>query len=95
MGNDFRKLKAPLVWYDISHVLDVLSRFDYARQKSQVKEMLDIVVAKQDSEGKYIPESVWQDWKGWDFGQKNQPSEYLTFLVYRILKRLGMDNLNI
>lgn len=87
MGNDFRKLKAPLVWYDIIHVLDVISRFNYARQKSQAKEMLDIVVAKQDDEGKYSPESVWQDWKGWDFGQKSQPSKYLTFLVYRILKR--------
>ncbi len=95
MGNDFRKLKAPLVWYDIVHVLDVVSRFGYAQQKSQVKEMLDIVVAKQDGDGKYSPESVWQDWKGWDFGQKSQPSQYLTFLVYRILKRMGMSNLNI
>jgi hypothetical protein len=88
MGNDFRKLKAPFVWYDIIHVLDVVSRFDYAQQKSQVKEMIDIVVAKQDDEGKYSPESAWQEWKGWDFGQKNQPSQYLTFLVYRILKRM-------
>ena len=94
MGNDFRKLKAPLVWYDIIHVLDVISRFDYAQQKSRVKEMLDIVVAKQDDEGKYSPESVWQDWKGWDFGQKSQPSKYLTFLVYRILKRMGMSKFN-
>ena len=23
-------------------------------------------VAKQDDEGKYSPESVWQDWKGWE-----------------------------
>jgi hypothetical protein len=93
MGNDFRKLKAPLVWYDIIHVLDVISRFNYAQQNSQVKEMLDIVMAKQNAEGKYIPESVWLDWKGWDFGQKSQPSEYLTFLIYRILKRMGMSNL--
>jgi hypothetical protein len=27
MGTDFTKLKAPLVWYDLLHVLDVLSRF--------------------------------------------------------------------
>jgi len=89
MGDDFRKLKAPLVWYDIIGVLDVLSRFDYAQQKSQVKEMLDIVIARQDADGKYTPESVWQDWKGWDFGQKKNPSEYLTFLVYRILNRMN------
>jgi len=93
MGNDFRKLKAPLVWYDIIHVLDVLSRFSYAHEKIQIKEMVDIVSSKQDAEGKYSPESVWQYWKGWDFGQKNQPSQYLTLLVYRILKRLGMSKL--
>ncbi|MHB1376126.1 MAG: hypothetical protein ACYCXB_01710 [Candidatus Humimicrobiaceae bacterium] len=92
MGNDFRKLKAPLVWYDIIHVLDVISRFDYAQQKSQVKEMVDIVIARQDNDGKYIPESVWQDWKGWDFGQKSKPSLYLTFLVCRILERMGIDS---
>jgi hypothetical protein len=88
MGDDFRKLKAPLVWYDIIGMLDVLSRFDYSQQKDQVKEMLDIVIARQDADGKYTPESVWQDWKGWDFGQKKKPSEYLTFLVYRILNRI-------
>ncbi len=89
MGTDFRKLKAPLVWFDIVGVLDVISRFDYAQQKSQVQEMLDIVVSKQDDTGRYRPESVWQDWKGWDFGQKSGPSEYLTFLVCRIFKNLN------
>jgi len=88
MGNDFRKLKAPFVWYDILHMLDVVSRFEYGRQKNQVKEMIDVVISKQDNEGRYTPESAWQEWKGWDFGQKNQPSQYLTFLVYRILKRM-------
>jgi hypothetical protein len=91
MGNDFRKLKAPLVWYDIVGVLDVISRFDSAHKKHQVKEMLDIVISRHDADGKYTPESVWQDWKGWDFGQKSKPSEYLTFLVYRILKRMDTN----
>ncbi|MHB1274615.1 MAG: hypothetical protein ACYCXQ_09270 [Candidatus Humimicrobiaceae bacterium] len=88
MGNDFRKLKAPLVWYDLLHVLDVLSRFPYSKGKKQVREMSEILLSKQDTEGKYTPESVWQEWKGWDFGQKKEPSPYLTYLAYRVLKRL-------
>ena len=28
------------------------------------QEMIESIVAKQDDEGKYSPESVWQDWKG-------------------------------
>ena len=31
MGTDFRKVKAPLVWYDILHVADVLCRFKNVR----------------------------------------------------------------
>jgi hypothetical protein len=31
MGTDFRKLKAPLFWYDILHVLDALSCFDWVK----------------------------------------------------------------
>ena len=27
MGSDFRKIKAPFIWYDLMHVLDVLTRF--------------------------------------------------------------------
>jgi len=52
--------------------------------------MLDIVIAKQDGESRYALESVWQEWKGWDFGQKSKSSPYLTFLVSRILKWMGM-----
>jgi len=32
MGTDFRKLKAPFVWYDLLHVLDVFSRFAWVRE---------------------------------------------------------------
>ncbi|MBM3700813.1 MAG: hypothetical protein FJW68_07900 [Actinobacteria bacterium] len=91
MGNDFRKLKAPLIWYDIIHVLDVLSRFKYSRQKPEVMQMLDIVLSKKESDGSFMPESIYMEYKGWDFGQKKAPSKYLTFLVYRILKRLAMN----
>jgi len=88
MGNDFRKLKAPLIWYDIIHVLDVLSRFQYGIKKPEFASMLDIVLSKKDSDGRFTPESVWMEYKGWDFGQKKEPSKYLTFLVYRIIKRM-------
>jgi hypothetical protein len=89
MGTDFRKLKAPFVWYDILHVLDVLSQFSWLRNDSRLKEMSDIVKSKADNEGKYTPESEWKAWKEWEFGRKKQPSRWLTFLVLRILLRTG------
>jgi hypothetical protein len=36
------------------------------------------------------PESVWQAWQDWEFGQKREPSRWVTFLVLRINKRLGL-----
>jgi hypothetical protein len=86
MGTDFRKLKAPMFWYDILHVLDILSQFKWARKDERFKEMLSIVKSKADGEGRYIPESVWTAWKDWDFSQKKIPSRGLTFFVERILK---------
>jgi len=87
MGTDFRKIKAPFIWYDILHVLDVLSQFSWVKNNSAIKEMVKIVKSKADLEGKYTPESVWRAWKDWDFGQKKKPSKWLTFLAIRTLRR--------
>lgn len=88
MGTDFRKIKAPYVWYDILHVLDILSQFDWLRNDPRLLEMVALIKSKANNEGKFIPESTWREWKDWDFGQKKEPSRWLTFLVMRILKRI-------
>ncbi|MBL8101972.1 MAG: hypothetical protein JNM02_05540 [Anaerolineales bacterium] len=87
MGTDFRKLKAPLFWYDILHVLDVLSHFKWAWKDKRFKEMLNLVESKADGNGRYISESIWTAWKDWDFSQKKVPSKGLTLFVQRISKR--------
>jgi len=88
MGTDFRKLKAPFIWYDILHVLDVLSQFPPTLRDPRLQEMMAVVQAQADAEGWYTPQSVWKAWAGWDFGQKKIPSPWLTFLINRIEKRL-------
>jgi hypothetical protein len=87
MGTDFRKLKAPLFWYDILHVLDVLSHFQWAKKDKRFQQMLETVKSKVDPDGRFTPESIWTVWKDWDFGQKKIPSRGLTFYVQRILSR--------
>jgi hypothetical protein len=87
MGTDFRKLKAPLFWYDILHVLDVLSYFKPARKDKRFKQMWNVVESKADADGRFTPESVWTAWKDWDFGQKKIPSPGLTLFAQRVLKR--------
>ncbi len=88
MGTDFRKLKAPLVWYDILHVLDVLTRFPWLRKDPRLQEMAKLVAGKADARGRFTPESVWKAWGDWEFGQKREPSRWLTLLATRALDRL-------
>lgn len=93
MGTDFRKLKAPALWYDIVSVADCLSHFESATKDRRFQEMLDIIEGKANSNYLFIPESVYQKCKGWDFGQKKQPSGWLTYVCIRILERSGRISL--
>lgn len=89
MGDDFRKLKAPFIWYDLLHVLDVLTQFPFLHDDPRLREMVSALMAKADQQGRFTPESVWQAWSGWEFGQKKVPSRWLTLLALRILRRMG------
>ena len=88
MGTDFRKLKVPFVWYDILHVLDVLSRFSWVREDQRFLNMLEILQSKADQQGRFSLESIWTAWKDWEFGQKKEPSRWLTLLAWRIIGRV-------
>lgn len=88
MGSDFRKLKVPFVWYDLMHVLDVLSNFPWVSTDPRFLEMLELMKSKADDQGRFTLESIWIVWKGWDFGQKKEPSRWLTVMARRIIKRV-------
>ncbi len=80
---------APVVWYDVLHVAEVLTRFPWFRQDARLLEIVSAVAAKADGQGRFAPESVWMAWKGWEFGQKRNPSRWVTFLALRVLRRIG------
>jgi len=88
MGTDFRKLKVPFVWYDLIHVLDVLSRLDWLSRDVRLVDMVAVLQGKADPLGRYTAESVWTAWKDWEFGQKREPSRWLTLVAWRIIKRV-------
>jgi hypothetical protein len=89
MGTDFRKLKAPFVWYDLLHVLDVLSKFPWLADDPRLQDMVAVLLSKADSQGRFMPESVWTPWREWEFGQQREPSRWITVLASRIFKRVG------
>lgn len=88
MGTDFRKLKAPLVWYDLLHVLDVLSQFPWLATDARLKDMTATLKQKADPHGRFSAESIWTPWKAWEFGQKKEPSRWITMLAWRIIGRV-------
>jgi hypothetical protein len=89
IGTDFRKLKYPLVWYNLLHVVDVLSQFPQAHGDPRFEQMVTALRDQADEQGRYTATSMYRAWKGWSFADKKSPSPWLTFLVLRILKRLG------
>ncbi len=89
IGTDFRKLKYPLIWYDLLHVTHVLSMFPWLRDDPRLGEMVALLAAGADADGCFTPTSIWMPWKGWSFGQKKEPSPWVTLLATRILRRMG------
>ena len=89
IGTDFRKLKYPFVWYDILHVVDVLSRFSFVHADPWFQEMVKTITTQADEEGRYTAGSMYRAWKGWSFTDKKNPSPWLTFLVLRVQRRMG------
>ena len=51
MGTDFRKLKVPFVWYDLLHVLDVLTQFPWLHDDPRLREMAGLLASKADARG--------------------------------------------
>ncbi len=94
MGTDFRRLKYPLVWYDIMHVAEVLTRSGLSRDDPRLQDMIGAITAQGDEHGRYTPGSVWMAWKGWDFGQKKVPSRILTYAAHRIISRYDSPDIS-
>jgi hypothetical protein len=88
IGTDYRKLKYPFVWYNILHVVDVLSRLPFVHGDPRLGEMVQTIVAQGDEDGRFTASSMYRAWKGWSFADKKKPSPWLTFLCCRVLKRV-------
>jgi hypothetical protein len=92
IGSDFLKLKYPAVKYGILRVLDVLSLYPYAVKSSEFKEMFAFVMNKS-IDGRFFAESVSRSYSDFDFGQTKQPSRWITYLIYRIQKRVSVGDI--
>ena len=88
IGTDFRKIKYPYVWYNVLHVVEVLSRFPEVHNDHRFQEMVTTITEQADEQGHHTANSMYMTWKGWSFANKKEPSPWLTFLVLRIQQRI-------
>lgn len=93
MGTDFRKLKYPMIWFDILNVVNVLSHYKRAIKTPGFTEMYSIILEKK-KDNNYLPESVYQYWKEYDFGQKKLKSEYINEVMNEIDKRIRLTKIS-
>jgi len=88
VGTDWEKLKYPFTDYKILKFLDTLSQFEFTKKRLQESEMVNLLLSKRDEKGRNTPESIVKVWSDFDFGQKEKPSRWITFLALRIVKRI-------
>jgi hypothetical protein len=92
IGTTYQRLKYPLIWYDLLHVLETLSMLPSVHDDPRFKQMVQVLLDQQDEQGMFTAGSVWMAFKGWEFAQKKTPSAWITFLALRILRRVSLHN---
>lgn len=91
IGSTFRKLQYPFVQYQLLKTVDTLSNFSFAKADKRMHEMVKIIVEKQNEDGFWLAEGINKPWAEFDFGQKKQPSGWITFLALRSIRRTLPD----
>jgi len=88
IGRGWEKLKYPFTDYRVLKYLDTLSQLQFARADSRMEAMIDMVISKKDADGRFYAESIHKVWSDFDFGQKKVPSRWITFIVYKIIRKM-------
>ena len=88
IGSGWEKLKYPFTDYRILKYLDTLSQLEFTKNDNRIIQMINLLIAKRDEDGRFYAESIHECWSDFDFGQKKFPSRWITMLVYRIVKRV-------
>ena len=82
----------PLMYQtDVLEILAVLTKLG-CRDK-RMREAIDLVISKQDDQGRWKLENTYNGRFQVDIEQKHKPSKWITLNALRVLKRLGDQNL--
>jgi hypothetical protein len=89
VGATWDKVIYPFVQYGFLKEVDTLSQIPATRADPRYRNMLGRLQGKLDAAGELTPESINKPYSDFDFGQKKQPSPWVTFLAVRAFSRAG------
>ncbi len=76
----------PLMWNtDILEILSILTKFGYKDKRMQ--EALDVVISKQDEEGRWVLERTFNGRMQARIEKKGKPSKWITLNALKVLKK--------
>ncbi len=90
-GKRFRLPRAPFFWYNIGTVLDAVRHYPELTKSQAFLELIAVSLIEFPPNGEFIPKTVYRYFKNYSFGQKKQPSPWMTFFLLRIYKD-AIDN---
>ena len=88
IGATWDKFQYPFVQYQLLKTVDALSSLPAARKDARFQEMLARLQVKQNADGHWLAEGINKPWSEFDFGQKKQPSAWITLLAVRAGQRV-------
>jgi len=91
IGKGWEELKYPFSDYRILKYLDILSQFEFVRKDRRIAAMMELLISKRDASGSFYAGSIHKAWSAFDFGQKQEPSRWISLLAYRIAKRIASN----
>jgi hypothetical protein len=90
-GSTYLKVQYPFVQWQLLKTLDTLSLIPSALKDPRFQEMVAALLARQGPDGTWTPEAINKSWSAFDFGQKKEPSPWVTFLALRVLQRVKAE----
>jgi hypothetical protein len=85
-GKKFCLPRAPFFWYNIGTVLDAARHYPALIKTQAFRELAAVSLLEFTSQGVFIPKSVYLYFKNYSFGQKKDPSPWMTLFLSRIYK---------
>lgn len=88
IGSRWQKVRFPFFGYDLLNYTVVLSHYDYALPDHRFKQVLLLLLSKQDEQGRWVIESPYEGWEEFEFGKKDSPSKWATLNALRAVKKV-------